>query len=120
MYAVERGDLQSIQALLDNGADPNAATAEGYTALMAAAVLGNADAVSLLLKNRADAQAQTRQGQTAITLAQLNRNRIAAYDRSSPEVSYNSLPEPTLLKRAQAKHDLVIQLLQSAKPTRRN
>lgn len=120
MYAVERGDLQSIQALLDHGADPNAATAEGYTALMAAAVLGNADAVSLLLKNRADAQAQTRQGQTAITLAQLNRNRIAAYDRSSPEVSYNSLPEPTLLKRAQAKHDLVIQLLQSAKPTRRN
>jgi hypothetical protein len=57
---------------------------------------------------------QTRQGQTALTLAQLNRNRIAAYDRMSPNAPYDSIPEATLMKQAQAKHDRVVQLLQSA------
>jgi hypothetical protein len=115
IYAIERGDVPTIQALLDHGADPNAATAEGYTALMAASILGNPEAVALLLKKNADPQAQTRQGQTALMLAQLSRNRIAAYDRTGGNAPYISVPEPTLLKQAQAKHDRVIQLLQSAR-----
>jgi hypothetical protein len=114
MYAVERGDLEIIGALLDHGADPNAATPDGYTALMGASILGSPDAVALLLKKGANAGAQTRQGQTALVLAQLNRNRIAAYDRVVPNAPYESIPEPTLLKQAQAKHDSVIQLLQGA------
>jgi len=106
---------KALKWLLDHGADPNAATAEGYTALMAASILGNPEAVALLLKKNADPQAQTRQGQTALMLAQLSRNRIAAYDRTGGNAPYISVPEPTLLKQAQAKHDRVIQLLQSAR-----
>lgn len=113
MYAIERGDLQSIAALLDHGADANAATPDGYTALMAASILGNPDAVALLLKKNANVRAQTRQGQTALMLAQSNRNRIAAYDRMTPNPPYDSIPEPTLLKQAQAKHDRVIELLKN-------
>ena len=119
MYAMERGDLQTIAALLDHGADPNAATPEGYTALMAASILGNPDAVALLLKKNANVRAQTRQGQTAFMLAQSNRNRIAAYDRMTPNAPYDSIPEPTLLKQAQAKHDRVIELLQNGGRTRK-
>lgn len=114
MYAIERGDLEAVKLLLDHGADPNAATPEGYTALMAAASLGNPDAVALLLKHNADAQAQTRQGETALTLARLYRNRIAGYDRTPTE--YSNIPEDTLLKQAQAKHDRIIELLQSGRP----
>ena len=120
MYAVDRGDLQVIEALLAHGADPNAATPEGYTALMAASILGFPDAVELLLKKGANVAAQTRQRQTALTLAQLNRNRIAAYDRQNPNAPYESIPEATLLKRAQDKHDRVTQLLQSGKRGTRN
>lgn len=115
MYAIERGDLQSIAALLDHGADPNAVTPDGYTALMAASILGNPDAVALLLKKNANVRSQTRQGQTALLLAQSNRNRIAGYDRMTPN---DSIPEPTLLKQAQAKHDRVIELLRNVRRAR--
>ena len=121
MYAIERGDLQAIELLLDHGADPNAATAEeGYTALMAAAVLGNPEAVNLLLKKNADPRAENRQKQTAVMLAQLNRDRIAAYNRTGAEAPYITVPEETLLKQAQEKHDRVVALLKSAAEKPRN
>lgn len=114
MYAVQRGDVKVIELLLDHKADLNATTHEGYTALMGASILGSPEIVSLLLRKGANVNAKTRDGQTALTLATANRNRIAAYDRSSPDRPYDSLPEAVLLKQAQTKHDRVIELLRSA------
>jgi len=114
MYAVQRGDMKVVELLLDHKADVNATTHEGYTALMAASILGSPEIVSLLLRKGANVNATTRDGQTALTLATANRNRIAAYDRSSPDRPYDSIPEAVLLKQAQTKHDQVIELLQSA------
>ena len=114
MYAVQRGDVKAVELLLAHKADVNATTHEGYTALMGASVLGSPEIVSLLLKNGANVTAQTRDGQTALTLATANRNRIAGYDRFSPDRPYDSTPEEVLLKQAQTKHDQVIEMLQSA------
>lgn len=114
MYAVERGDVKAVELLLAHKANVNATTHEGHTALMGASILGSTEIVSLLLKHGADVNAKTRDGQTALTLAAANRNRIAGYDRFSPDRPYDSTPEEVLLKRAQTKHDQVIELLQTA------
>jgi hypothetical protein len=118
MNAVNRYDLRVAQILLDHGANVNAATPEGYTALMSAAALGYPDSVSLLLKKGANPRALTRDGQTALALAQVNRNRIAPYDRPSLDEPTISIPEAELLKQAQNKHDQVIKLLENAGSTR--
>lgn len=111
--------LKIAQVLLDYRADVNAATPEGYTALMAASALGSPDAVALLLKKGANVRARTRDGQTALSLALANRNRIAPYDRPSFAPPYTSIPEADLLKQAQNKHSQVIQLLKQARATAR-
>ena len=114
MYAVQRGDVKAVELLLAHKADVNATTQEGHTALMGASILGSPEIVSLLLKHGADINAKTRDGQTALSLATANRNRIAGYDRFSPDRPYDSTPEEVLLRQAQTKHDQVIEMLQSA------
>jgi Ankyrin repeats (3 copies) len=47
-------DGRMVQLLLDAGADPNIKTAKGYTALLGAAIEGNAAAAEALLKAGAD------------------------------------------------------------------
>jgi hypothetical protein len=114
LYAVNNGDLKMIELLLDRQADPNAATPEGYTPLMTASMLGSPEAVTLLLKKGATVNARTKDSKTALALALANVNLIAFYDRPRFEPPYTDIPEAELLKRAQAKHSQVIQMLKEA------
>lgn len=64
------GDAAMIAALLDAGADPRAAKANGTTALMLAAASGRKDAVTVLLDRGADINARESQNsQTAVMFA---------------------------------------------------
>ena len=63
------GDLKGIQSCLDVGWDVNAKNNDGYTALHAAAGMGNVDAIAALIKAGADVNAKDNKGRTALNLA---------------------------------------------------
>ncbi|HIE53972.1 MAG TPA: ankyrin repeat domain-containing protein, partial [Chromatiaceae bacterium] len=65
-------DVETMEKLLDQGADVNAANKYGKTALMMAAENGNLAAVSLLLARGADVNRKTVADCTALTLAAEN------------------------------------------------
>lgn len=68
--AAERGDVETVVALLRQGADVNAAQGDGMTALHWAAMNGNAEMVDVLLYAGAATEATTRLGgYTALHLA---------------------------------------------------
>jgi uncharacterized protein len=68
--AAERGDVETVVALLQQGADVNAAQGDGMTALHWAAMNGSAEMVEVLLYAGAAAEATTRLGgYTALHLA---------------------------------------------------
>ena len=74
--ASQGGFAVVVKALLDRGADVNAATTTGATPLMLAAQAGNAPAVAVLLDAKADVNAaEHAHGQTPLMFA-------AAYDRA--------------------------------------
>ena len=51
MKASENGDLEDVNRLLKEGADVNARTKDGWTALMGAAYIGRNDIVKVLLEH---------------------------------------------------------------------
>ena len=53
--AATRGDAAAVRTLLANGADVNAKTSKGETALMLASAKGHLDVVKALLAAKADA-----------------------------------------------------------------
>lgn len=63
--AVARGDLASLEALLEAGGDPNLPQQQGVTPLHSAAHTGNAAAVELLLRHGAAPAARDEQGGSA-------------------------------------------------------
>ena len=69
MDAAGRGHADVAKLLLDKGADVNAKTGKGKTALMMAAENGHADIVHALLGKGADVNAKTSNGWTALLLA---------------------------------------------------
>ena len=75
MYcAAARGPTAAVEALLRLGANPNATTKSGRTALMNAAVSGQAECVRLLLAAGADAALRATagywEGKTALELVE--------------------------------------------------
>jgi ankyrin len=60
--AAWKGDLESATLLLDAGADPDLAADDAFTAMYAAAVLGNEAMVRLLLERGASPQPEVRPG----------------------------------------------------------
>jgi uncharacterized protein len=60
------GRLEDVRNLLKQGADVNARTGKGATALMWACFFGRMDVVKLLLKNGADVNAKDARGWTAL------------------------------------------------------
>ena len=73
--AAQSGDALMVRLLVDNKAEPDAATAAGVTPLMIASAAGNAVAISLLIERGADPNATERTyGQTPLIFA-------AAYNR---------------------------------------
>lgn len=69
MASAQRGDLHSIEALLDYGARLEAQDDGGYAALMYAANAGQNEAVRALLARGADANAKDRQSSTPLMFA---------------------------------------------------
>ncbi len=67
--AARDGDLQSLNLMLAEGADVNAMTADGWTALSIAALKGYQEIMHALLKNGADANARNGDGWTPLMLA---------------------------------------------------
>jgi ankyrin repeat protein len=66
------GTTEVCRLLLNNGANANATTTDGTTALMYAAQYWKADIVALLLKSGADAKMKDAKGRTAIDYANMN------------------------------------------------
>ena len=69
MYAVDRGDYNTVKLLLDNGADVNMKYNYGRTALMYAVDRGDYNTIKLLLDNGADVNMQNKYGRTALMYA---------------------------------------------------
>jgi ankyrin repeat protein len=72
ILAAERGDADSVIALIERGADVNSATFEGVTPLMYAASNGFAEIVMILVENTADINVLPHNGITALSGAILN------------------------------------------------
>ncbi len=66
MYAVEKGNMELVQILLDNDADINARGSEGRTALMIAAQFDSVDILNLLLERGANVNARDANGESAL------------------------------------------------------
>lgn len=69
LTAAGRGDVESMQNLLQSGANVNAANDIGYTPLMSAARSYRIEMVKFLLKNGADVSASCSDGRTALHAA---------------------------------------------------
>ena len=67
--AVWRGDIRAVEALLDSGADVNAAGSRGSTPLTQAAEMGNLAIARLLLQKWADVSHPNRRGNTPLHIA---------------------------------------------------
>jgi hypothetical protein len=68
--AVTSGDEQAVSALLANGADVNATTSGGQSALILAVIFGHTNLVKLLMKAGADPQLRDNLGLNAVEWAQ--------------------------------------------------
>lgn len=69
MHALHKRQNQAAQTLLDGGADINARTKSGLTALIMAAGDGNLDMVQILLARGADPYAEDTSGTSALSMA---------------------------------------------------
>jgi ankyrin repeat protein/mono/diheme cytochrome c family protein len=68
---------QTVKLLIEHGADPSLATANGQTPLMAAAARGNVELIGLLLDRKVDVNAQNGAGETALMFAASSGNTAA-------------------------------------------
>ncbi|HKB10793.1 MAG TPA: ankyrin repeat domain-containing protein, partial [Vicinamibacterales bacterium] len=66
-----------VKLLLENGANPALATANGMTPLMAASVRGDVEAMTLLVDKNADVNTRNGAGETALMFAATNGSRAA-------------------------------------------
>lgn len=69
--AVEKGDYELVQVLLDSGADPNARNNMGYTPLHFAVIFRDIKIVELLVKNNSNVNARSNSGKTPLHLLTL-------------------------------------------------
>jgi len=71
------GPVELAQELIKHGADANAVTNKGVTALMIAAAHDNSPLIGVLMSAGADATVKSQEGQTALEIAQQNGNDSA-------------------------------------------
>jgi len=68
-FAAETGDVSAVERMVKDGADPDYADANGWTALIFAAFAGRADVVQFLLDHGASATTETKDGVTPLLAA---------------------------------------------------
>ncbi len=69
IYAVSKGELETVNSIIAHGADANRAENDGWTALHFAAAGGHVDIVQALLKANIDYTIENEKGQTARDVA---------------------------------------------------
>jgi quinoprotein dehydrogenase-associated probable ABC transporter substrate-binding protein len=72
------GAVEIARILIAKGADVNATSSKGVTALMVAAAQNNPPVIGLLIQSGADIDAKTPAGKTALDIARQNQNAAAA------------------------------------------
>ena len=77
-HSVMSGDFAEVKRLIDAGADVNAQTNEGTTALMYASAAGRTEIAELLIEEGTDVNAQTKGGVTALMFASMMGETEAA------------------------------------------
>jgi ankyrin repeat protein len=85
--AVRAGDKDRVQQLLRQGADVNARTEDGTTALMHATAVGDIRLVRMLLEHKADVNARNKAGATALLWAVGDRDKVRALLDRGAEVN---------------------------------
>jgi hypothetical protein len=74
LQAAERGQIEQIRVLLNNGVSPNAAPEVGYTALMSASETGQLEVIKFLVTAKASVSARMEGGTSAVHLAAMTGN----------------------------------------------
>jgi len=119
--AVENGDTEVVQLLLDKGADIETENYDGSTALIWAAANGHTEVVKLLLDKGANIQARNVHGHTALVMA-------AAYDRTEvvqllldngADIEAEGFDGQTALSHAEGQgHEEIVKILKKAASVR--
>lgn len=78
IVAADKGDTSTVKQLLESGANVDAKTYEGVTALMYAAQNGHTEVMKLLIDKKADIEAKPYNGITALMSAARNNQYDAA------------------------------------------
>ncbi|NXN79638.1 ANR26 protein, partial [Bombycilla garrulus] len=76
MHAVHYEQEKCVAVLLEHGADPNLADADGNTALHLAVLSGNTTVAGLLLEHNANSDAQNQEGYTPLNIAVSNKEML--------------------------------------------
>lgn len=115
--AATNGNLKSVRALIESGAEVNIASSGGWTALMGAADNGHLDVVKYLVSRSADVNATTRQGRTAIMRAAFHgQTAVIQYllTKGGKATDVDSMGVTALMLAAQQGYDKTVKLLLDA------
>lgn len=117
LRAAAEGNMFKVDELLSAGADVNASTPDGATALMGAVYYGYPQTSRLLMERGADVNAKTDRGVTALHYAAQQGNAIIVRDLlakgADPDALSNAGNTPLELARASGHQD-VVELLRLA------
>ena len=92
--AAEKGNLESVKKLLENGEDPNSTDIWGHTALMSAAWSGRKEVIEVLLSNGAALDVKGPSGMTAFLYA-VNKGHTSTVKQLILKGAPVNLPGPS-------------------------